>query len=181
MNKAIFLDRDGTINVEKHYMYRSEDFEFVKNSELAIKKLKDLGYIIIVVTNQSGIARGYYTLDDVEKLHRFMNEQLMNKTGVMIDAFFTCPHAEWEQCMCRKPKVAMHNEAQKRFHIDYEKSYVVGDKTSDIKAAKKLKSKYGLVLTGYGNKQDTTEIDADCIYDDLYNFAIALEQQESRG
>lgn len=144
MNKAVFLDRDGTINVEKNYLYQIEDFEFIPGVPEAIKMLNDAGYLVIVVTNQAGIARGYYTEEDMYKLHRHIDEEL-KKYNAHIDAYYFCPHhplhgiGKYKQdCNCRKPKSGMLEEAIKDFNIDVTKSYIIGDKEWDIEAGKKL-------------------------------------------
>ncbi|MEG0729906.1 MAG: HAD family hydrolase [Cetobacterium sp.] len=113
MKKTIFLDRDGTINVEKNYLHKIEDFEFENRAIEALKILSDLGYQLIVVTNQSGIARGYYGEEDLEKLNNYMMEEL-KKNGVEITACYFCPHHLEKgvgrykvECECRKPNPGM--------------------------------------------------------------------------
>ena len=138
MNKAAFFDRDGTINVEKNYLYKVEDFEFIEGIPELIKKYNDEGYIVIVVTNQAGIARGYYTEEDMNILHRYINEQLA-KIGAHIDAFYFCPHHPdiTGECNCRKPKTGMLEKAIKDWDIDVSQSILYGDKPWDIVAGKK--------------------------------------------
>lgn len=144
LRKAVFLDRDGVINVDKGYVYKIEDFEFIDGSVEAMKKLKRSGYSLIVVTNQSGIGRGYYTEDDVQNLHSFINREL-SKEGFQIDDFFYCPHHPYEalndykkKCECRKPGTLMLEKAIKKYNIDVNKSYMIGDRISDIKCGLKL-------------------------------------------
>lgn len=138
MNKAAFFDRDGTINVEKNYLYKVEDFEFIEGIPELIKKYNDEGYIVIVVTNQAGIARGYYTEEDMNILHRYINEQLA-KIGAHIDAFYFCPHHPdiTGECNCRKPKTGMLEKAINDWNIDVTKSILYGDKPWDIEAGDK--------------------------------------------
>jgi len=138
MNKAAFFDRDGTINVEKNYLYKVEDFEFIKGIPQLIKKYNDEGYIVIVVTNQAGIARGYYTEEDMNILHSYINEQLA-KIGAHIDAFYFCPHHPdiTGECNCRKPKTGMLKKAIKEWNIDVTESILYGDKPWDIEAGEK--------------------------------------------
>ncbi|WP_434637398.1 D-glycero-beta-D-manno-heptose 1,7-bisphosphate 7-phosphatase [Sulfurimonas sp. NW7] len=135
MTKALFLDRDGVINVEKNYVYKIEDFEFVDGIFDVCKHFQSQGYIIIVITNQAGIARGYYSEDDFHKLTRWMLEEF-SKEGINISKVYHCPHhPEFTgECECRKPKPGMILEAQKEFDIDLSKSILVGDKESDIKS-----------------------------------------------
>lgn len=173
MKKAIFLDRDGTINIEKNYLYRKEDFEFINNTVEALKMLKDKEYYLIVITNQSGIGRGYYTSDDVNNLHFYIN-QLLENHGVKIDAFYFCPHKADEYCNCRKPNTSLFEQAAKSFNIDLTNSFVVGDKISDIEAAIKLGSKYGLVLTGHGVFESNKMENKKNIFRDLYDFALSI-------
>lgn len=148
MNKAVFLDRDGTINVDKGYVYKIDDFEFISGTIEAIKKLNDNGYLVIVVTNQSGVARGYYTEEDIHKLHVYINRELQ-KYGAHIDKYYYCPHHPdygnelyKKQCDCRKPKTGMIDQAIKDFNIDRKKSFMIGNKISDIQAGLSAKLKY---------------------------------------
>lgn len=137
MNKAVFLDRDGTINVEKHYLYKIEDFEFLPGAIEGLKMLQDAGYMLIVITNQSGIARGYYTEEDFCILNGWMTATL-KKNGVVINGVYYCPHlpdAVIEKykavCDCRKPAMGLYKMAVKDFNIDIDYSWAVGDKMRD--------------------------------------------------
>lgn len=137
MNKAIFLDRDGTINVEKHYLHRIQDFEFLPGVVDAMRQLQRAGYLLIVITNQSGIGRGYYTEEDFRKLNKWMVEYL-NKQEVCISDVYYCPHLPDAaipkyrmDCECRKPKLGMYYKAVKDHNIDLSKSYAIGDKLRD--------------------------------------------------
>lgn len=134
MNKAVFLDRDGVINIDKAYVYKIEDFEFCEGAFEALKHFQNLGYLLIVVTNQSGIGRGYYSEDDFQTLTRWMKETLKEQ-NIMIDAVYYCPHAPEENCNCRKPRSGMFEDAIKTFYIDVKASWMIGDKESDIQAA----------------------------------------------
>jgi len=135
MKKALFLDRDGVINVEKHYLYKKEDVEFIDGIFELCQFFQDLGYLIIVVTNQSGIARGYYSEEDFENLTQWMIEKF-KENGVLISKVYHCPHHPdiSGECQCRKPKAGMLLEAQKEFDIDLKHSIMVGDKERDIEA-----------------------------------------------
>lgn len=156
MKKAIILDRDGTINVEKDYLYKIEDFEFENGVIEGLKILANLGYIFVVVTNQSGIARGYYTEEDLVILNSYIGE-ILEKEGVRIEKFYYCPHHPEKgvgkykvDCMCRKPNPGMLEEAIKEFDIDREQSFMVGDNISDIEAGIKARVTPILVETGHG-------------------------------
>ena len=137
MNKAIFLDRDGTINVEKHYLYKIEDFEFLPGVVDALKILQKAGHLLIIITNQSGIGRGYYTETDFQKLNDWMVSTLKEQ-GVTIADVYYCPHlpdaqvVEYrKECKCRKPKLGMFEQAIIDYDIDLSRSYAIGDKIRD--------------------------------------------------
>lgn len=135
MNKAVFLDRDGVVNVEKEYLHKKEDFEFLPTVLETCRKLKDAGFLLVIITNQSGIARGYYTQEDFEKLTVWMKEQF-DKAGAPIDGVYCCPHHpdHDENCDCRKPNPGMLLQAAKDLDIDLSQSIIAGDKESDIEA-----------------------------------------------
>ena len=184
MKKAIFLDRDGTINVEKDYIYKSEDLVFEEGSIEALKTFKNLGYILIVVSNQSGIARGYFTEEDLNIFNNNMNE-ILKKNGVEITEFYCCPHhpdgiGEYKKvCECRKPNNKMIEDAIEKYNIDRAKSYMIGDKISDIGAGLKSNLKTVLVKTGYGLK-DMEKIDKNetLICENLKDFSEILKREK---
>ncbi len=137
-NKAVFLDRDGTINVEKHYLYKIEDFEYLDGVVEGLKALSDRGYLLVVITNQSGIARGYYSEEDYEKLDAWMKSDLLDK-GVKIAGTYYCPHLSDAsvkkyalECECRKPKTGLFWQAAKDLNIDMDHSFAIGDKERDL-------------------------------------------------
>ena len=184
MKKAIFLDRDGTINVEKDYIYKSEDLVFEEGTIEALKTFKNLEYILIVVSNQSGIARGYFTEEDLNIFNNNMNE-ILKKNGVEITEFYCCPHHPdgigkyKKNCECRKPNNKMIEDAIKKYNIDREKSYMIGDKTSDIGAGLKSNLKTVLVKTGYGLK-DMEKIDKNetLVCENLKDFSEILKREK---
>jgi len=141
MNKALFLDRDGVINVDHGYIYRPEDIEFVPGIFELCQRFRAQGFLIIIVTNQSGIARGFFTESDFAKLTQWMTDQFVLRQ-CPIDAVYFCPHhaisgvGEYKQdCECRKPKPGMFLKAAKEHDIDFTQSVMIGDKPSDIEAA----------------------------------------------
>ena len=184
MKKVIFLDRDGTINVEKDYIYKSEDLVFEEGTIEALKTFKNLGYILIVISNQSGIARGYFTEEDLNIFNNNMNE-ILKKNGIEITEFYCCPHhpdgiGEYKKvCECRKPNNKMIEDAIKKYNIDREKSYMIGDKTSDIGAGLKSNLKTVLVKTGYGLK-DMEKIDKNetLVCENLKDFSEILKREK---
>ncbi|HQO09920.1 MAG TPA: HAD family hydrolase [Clostridiales bacterium] len=162
MHKAVFLDRDGTVNVDKNYLIRIEDFEFEAGVPAALKYLYDKGYKLIIISNQSGIARGYFSVNDVEKLHeRIRNEA--EKRGFSFAGIYYCPHyAEGSvpeysiDCECRKPGTALIEKAMVEHDIDRNESYMIGDKKADITAGKNAGLTTILVGTGYGKQTAET-------------------------
>jgi len=135
MQKALFLDRDGVINVEKNYLYKIEDFEFIDGIFEVCKYYEKLGYIIIVITNQSGIARDFYNEEDFLTLTKWMNERF-SQEGTHISEVYFCPHlpAISGRCQCRKPNPGMILEAADKYNIDIKNSVLIGDKERDIEA-----------------------------------------------
>ena len=141
MNGVVFLDRDGVINADIGYLWRREDFVWIPGAPAAIRLFNERGRPVVVVTNQSGVARGYYTEQDVESLHRWMNAEL-NRQGARIDAVYFCPHhpdgaiPEYTRvCDCRKPQPGMLLQAMEDWRADPAKSVLIGDKESDVAAA----------------------------------------------
>ena len=151
MKKALFLDRDGVINKEKNYLYKIEDFEFVDGVFETCRYFQEKGYLLIIVTNQAGIARGKYTEQDYQILTDWMLAEF-ERQGITISKVYHCPHhPEFTgECECRKPKPGMLIQAKNEFDIDMPNSIMVGDKNSDIEAAinSGIQNKY-LVLTGH--------------------------------
>lgn len=156
--KVVFLDRDGTINEEVNYLHRREDLKLLSGVEEAIGELNRNGFHVIVVTNQAGVARGFYTENDVNMLHEYMNELLL-KQGAHIDSFYYCPHhpehgigGYKKDCRCRKPDTGMFEQAELdlKTGIDKSASYMIGDKLLDTEAGHRFGVKSVLVETGYG-------------------------------
>ena len=126
----MFLDRDGTINVDSGYVSRREDFQLIPGAAEGLRILQDAGYQLVVVTNQSGIARGYYTEEQFQKLCAYMDE-LLSRHGIRKMPVYHCPHLG-EDCGCRKPKTGMFYEAAKQLNIDFARSWAIGDKERDL-------------------------------------------------
>ena len=139
--KAVFLDRDGVLNVDVAYLYKVSDLRWIDGAKEALAYLNTQGYKLFVVTNQSGIARGYYTVDDMNTLHNHMQAEL-NQCGAKIEKFYYCPHhpkgalPEYTmECSCRKPQPGMILRAFAEYDIDKAQSFLIGDKDSDLEAA----------------------------------------------
>lgn len=136
-NKAVFIDRDGTINVDVHYLNDPDRFEMYPDVGEGVKKLKENKFKIIVITNQSGIARGYFTEEQLSKIHERMKQEFQ-KFDVVLDGIYYCPHHPYDNCNCRKPNIGLFEEAVKEHNIGVKTSYMLGDKILDIGAGKKI-------------------------------------------
>lgn len=155
VRRAVFLDRDGTLNVEKNYLYRIEDWEWIPGSVEALRKLNVAGWRVVVVTNQAGIARGYYGEAELARLHEFVRDEAQRQ-GAHIDAFYHCPHhpefGDDTDCECRKPKPGMFLEIAERFGMDLKGVPSVGDSLRDLQASSAVGAQPILVMTGKGRK-----------------------------
>lgn len=151
MDKTVFLDRDGTIIVDKDYLSDPAEVVMETGAGEALSRLARRGYRLIVVTNQSGVSRGYFSLSSVQACNRRVDE-LLKEYGVTISAWLICPHAPDDACTCRKPGVGLVDQAKSLFVIDLPNSFVVGDKDSDVLLAQATGMKGLLVLTGSGSK-----------------------------
>lgn len=154
--RAVFVDRDGTLNVEVNYLYRVDDLQLIPGAAQAIRSLNHAGYLVIVVTNQAGIARGYYAESDLHTLHEHMAAQLA-ADGARIDAFYFCPHHpdRTGACSCRKPEPGMLLTAARDHAIDLAQSWLIGDTAGDIGAGVAAGCRTILVRTGYGARTES--------------------------
>ena len=176
-NPAIFLDRDGVINVDTGYVYLVDDFKFIDGVIDALLQLKQKGYLLVVVTNQSGIARGMFTEEQFMSLTEWMDWSLADR-GVDLDGIYFCPHHPSEgsdqyrkSCTCRKPGPDMILDAVKHLDIDLTRSYMVGDKPSDMKAAINAGVAHKILLeTGKAITEEGRAL-AEAIYPSLVEFA----------
>jgi rfaE bifunctional protein nucleotidyltransferase chain/domain len=151
MNKAIFLDRDGTLNYDKKgYIHKVEELEFYPDVFESLNSLKH-DYSFIIITNQSGIGRGYYTEAQFHEFNDKLVEKLSDK-GIKIEKTYFCPHHPEEECICRKPNLKFIRQAQKEFNINLEQSWVIGDHPHDVELGKKAGCKAIYLLTGHGVK-----------------------------
>ena len=152
-NRAAFLDRDGVINKDKGYIYKTDDFEWIEGAKESIKYLNDRNYYVFIITNQSGIARGYYTEQDVIFLHDFIKKELDN-INAHVDEFFFSPYhpSNTKEYLhlshLRKPDIGMLDLAASRWSFDKSKSFLIGDKDSDIKCAEKFAIRGHLYKSG---------------------------------
>lgn len=173
MKKAFFLDRDGVIIHDADYLSRPEDVELIPGIIEALQKIHEAGYLAVAVSNQSGIARGYFTMEDLAKVEEKIDSLLAEK-GEKIDKWYYCPHhpkgkvAEYAvECSCRKPAPGMILEAVKDLNIDVKGSFIIGDKLSDIKSGIRAGVKgYAKVATGHGSEEEKEEAPPDMIRSD---------------
>lgn len=150
--KTIFLDRDGVINKEKNFVFKTSDFEFIDGVFDACSKFEELGYQIIVITNQSGIARGLFSIKDYKILTKWMMARFKENNISILDIFH-CPHGPKSTCECRKPKPGMLIQAKQKYNIDMANSWMIGDKETDIEAAN-LAGIKSTILTRSGHEID---------------------------
>ena len=148
LRPAVFLDRDGTICEEVGYLNHVSRFRLRFAAE-ALQRLNDSGYAVIVVSNQSGVARGYFPDSLVQQVNQVMVQQL-SEAGARVDAVYYCPHASSDNCSCRKPKTGMLERAVRDHCIDLRRSFVVGDRYGDVQLARNAQARGILVRTGYG-------------------------------
>ncbi len=178
-NIGIFLDRDGTINEELEFISSPDDIKLIPLSADAIRQANEIGLKVFVITNQSGVARGFIKEEELVRVHNKLVE-LLNQEGAHIDAIYFCPHHPElgeppykMECECRKPNSGMLRQAEKEFNIDLKKSFVVGDRIIDIQAASAVGATGILVLTGYGKNQIDeilkNNIEIDYIAENLYD------------
>ncbi|HVC09001.1 MAG TPA: D-glycero-beta-D-manno-heptose 1,7-bisphosphate 7-phosphatase [Elusimicrobiota bacterium] len=202
-NKAVFLDRDGVIVTEADYLRHEKDLSLMPGAAPALVRLRRAGFKLVVVTNQSGVARGYFTLSTLARIHRALRRMLREK-GARLDAIYFCPHhpeagrraagrnrssetfsaSAGVRCLCRKPGTAMLEKAAKRFGIDFASSYFVGDTTTDVRTAKNAGCRSILVKTGYGGKDGAYRVKPDAIARDLAHAArliLAREKALAKG
>ena len=174
--KLIVLDRDGVINEDSDaYIKSPEEWIPIAGSLEAIARLNRHGYRVVVATNQSGVARGLFTLDTLARIHRRMLEAVRDKGGE-IDAIFFCPHGPDDQCRCRKPAPGLFEEIADRLKTSFEDVYAVGDSVRDLVAAKAVGARPALVRTGKGLRtlRKSKDLDGVPAFDDLAAFTDAL-------
>lgn len=192
MNRAVFLDRDGTINEEVGYLRNLADLRLIPGAGAAIKRLNDSGMKVVLVTNQSGIARGYFSESLLQEIHDRL-EQMLRDEGARLDAVYYCPHHPsagnthfTRDCDCRKPGTGLIDKAARDLNIDVKHSYVVGDKWSDVELGQRAGAHSVLVRTGYGsvdegNVRPAHLVDPDFIAHTISEAADWIIKQVGRG
>jgi histidinol-phosphate phosphatase family protein len=147
---VVFLDRDGTLNIDTEYIGTPDGFTLFEGAARGVKMLNDAGIKAIVVTNQSGLGRGYFKEADLKAVNNRFEELLMEEGGAKLDAIYYCPHHPDDGCGCRKPATGLIEQASSQHAIDMARAFVIGDKESDLMLAKNIGAKGVLVLTGHG-------------------------------
>lgn len=174
--KVIFLDRDGTINVDHGYVFEQKLWAWTPGAIEGMKLLQEAGFVLTVITNQSGIAQGLYTEADMQALHAYMLAEL-EKQGVRLAAIAFCPHnREQDNCDCRKPKTGMATQIEKEIgEIDYQNSWTIGDKEADVGFGKNTGTHTALVKSQYWKETQLTQ-KPDLIVDNLLEAAKYITQ-----
>ncbi len=148
---VVFLDRDGTINEEVGYLKDPSELRLLPKVAEGLSLLKEAGFALVVITNQSGVARGYFDVETVERVNKRLTE-LLEKEGVTLDGIYFCPHHPDDACKCRKPELGLVHKAAEELNLDLNRAFVVGDRDVDVQLAKRLKAVSVLVLTGFGQR-----------------------------
>lgn len=192
MNRAVFLDRDGVIIKQMGVVRKPEQLKILKNAGKSIELLKNLGFYVVVVTNQPQIAKNQCKEKDVKKINRLLREKLAKKNA-RIDAIYFCPHHPERyhkdivkrcrkyriKCKCRKPNTGMLMMAKKRFNLDLKSCYIIGDRTVDTQTGKNAGCTTILVKTGYAGKDKKYDVKPDFVCKDIYIAAKLIEKKES--
>ena len=163
--RFIVLDRDGTIIEERDYLSQPEQIKLIPGAGAALRELQQMGFGLVVITNQSGVGRGIFAHDQLDLIHRRLNE-LLDREGVHLDGLYVCPHKPDDHCNCRKPKLGLLQKAAKDLGFSLERSIVIGDKAGDIEMGRMAGVVTFLVRTGYGAQWEDV-IATDFVVDDL--------------
>lgn len=155
MKPCIFFDRDGTLIEERNYLSDPSGVALIVGAAEAVRLARAHGYLAVVLTNQSGVGRGYFTLDDVRRVNDRMLA-LLAAAGAHVDGIYVCPHAPEDGCGCRKPRTGLVEQAARELDIDLPRSWMIGDKAADVELARNAGMRGVLVLTGYGAGAEAT-------------------------
>ncbi|UCE04694.1 MAG: HAD-IIIA family hydrolase [bacterium] len=177
MKPAIFFDRDGTINREIGYVSEPEKFELLPNTLEGMKKLQDMGYRLVIVTNQGGIGLGYFTKEDFYQVNKKMLTEV-SKAGITIDKIYFCPHSKAERCPCRKPEIGLVIRAKEELNIDLTHSYFIGDSVADIETGSNSGMKTILIESELVPDPMSLETKPDFVVKDLLTSAEIILKQE---
>ncbi len=174
--RLVLIDRDGTINVERHYLSLPDQIELFPNTVDGIRLLKSLGLTVVVVTNQSAIGRGIFNLERLDEIHKHLGN-LLAEQDAAVDAIYFCPHTPEDNCECRKPLTAMAQQAAKDFNADLTQSFMIGDNVCDIELGKNINATTILVRTGYGTRTESEgKTKPDYVVENLFEAACLIEK-----
>jgi len=166
-HRAVFLDRDGVLMQDANYVGDLNRVVLIPGAPQALKRLRDAGYRLFVVTNQSGVARGFFSREAVEQVHAYLDEQFA-QDGIVLDRYYVCPHHSEENCDCRKPKPKFLLEAAREYRLDLSQCYMIGDRPTDIQAGQNAGTRTILVLTGAGKETlEKSKVRADDTVQDI--------------
>jgi D-glycero-D-manno-heptose 1,7-bisphosphate phosphatase len=176
VRRFVALDRDGTVIVERHYLSDPDQVELLAGAASGLRRMRDLGLGLVLVTNQSAIGRGLFDQERLARIHRRMNN-LLASHDIRLDGIYYCPHTPDDDCVCRKPKTDMLRWAARDLNFDPQACFVIGDKESDIEMGKNAGATTVLVRTGYGAKLATEgKSGADHVVNDLSEAAAVIEK-----
>ncbi|MBI5242241.1 MAG: HAD family hydrolase [Elusimicrobia bacterium] len=178
--RAVFIDRDGALIREARYLRRPEQLRLYAGAAGAVARLRAAGFKVVVVTNQSGVGRGYLTRRRLEEIHRLLRRRLKSG-GARIDGLFYCPHLPSDRCPCRKPRIGMLEKAARRLGLDLARCYLVGDKTADVQTARNAGCVGVLVRTGYGGRDGAYRARPHAVRRDLAAAAAWILRAERAG
>ena len=176
--RAVFLDRDGTIIEDLGYNCSPKDLRLIPGSAEAISALNQQGWLVIVISNQSGIGRGLFTEEALQVFHQQLMEELA-QYNAYLDAIYYCPHTPDDKCHCRKPQVGLLEQAAERYQIDCTRSWIVGDHDTDILAGARIRCRTALVLTGHGQNQPLDQLSPDLVAPDLATAVAHILQEDN--
>ena len=172
--RFVVLDRDGTIIEEREYLFRPEHVRLIPGAADALRELKRLGFGLVVITNQSGVGRGFFDQSELDRVHERLG-QLLLQEGVRLDGMYVCPHKPEDDCLCRKPRLGLLQQAAAELGFRSENSIVIGDKDIDIDMGRRAGAMTFLVRTGYG-AQFENSANADFVVDDLSAAAAIIRR-----
>ena len=174
MKRFVLLDRDGPINVEREYLSDPAGVELLPNAALGLRRLRALGFGLVVISNQAGVARGYFTLADVDAVNTRLID-LLRAEGVVLDGIYVCPHGPDDGCACRKPVPGLIRQAAREHGFDPRAAIMIGDKALDIETGRRVGARTVLVRTGYGRETEARpDVRPDFVTDDLKQAADAI-------
>jgi D-glycero-D-manno-heptose 1,7-bisphosphate phosphatase len=176
--RFVLLDRDGTVNVERHYLASPDGVELLPNAAAGLRRLRELGFGLIIVTNQSGLGRGYFCQSALDAVHQRLHE-LLTAERVVLDGIYYCPHTEEAGCCCRKPRAGLALRAAAELGFDPAESIVIGDRPSDLELGWGLGAVSILVRTGYGAASEKM-VRAHFVVADLLEAAGVIERYVAR-